>query len=313
VLVVTGVVAQAQQPTKVPRIGFLSPGPSSSVTDLEGFRRGLHDLGYVEGKNISIEYRFGEGKPERLPDLAAELVRSKVDIIVALGTATDAVQKATQTIPVVMATSGDPVARRLVTSLARPGGNITGLNILGPELSGKWLELLKETIPGISRIAVLHNPSNPIGGLTLKEIQTAARALGLQLQVLEVRSANDIEPSFTAMKRERAGALIPLRDPVTLSEKTRILNLAAKDRLPTMYDDRDFVEPGGLMSYGVIRADLFRRAAIYVDKILKGAKPADLPVERPIKFELVINLKAAKQIGLTIPPNVLARADRVIK
>jgi putative ABC transport system substrate-binding protein len=309
-----GDVAQAQQAKKVPRIGYLSPASvSPSSAWIEAFRQGLRELGYVEGQNIAIEYRWAEGKADRLPDLAAELVRLKVDVIVVVGPAAAAAKKATKTIPIVTASAADPVASGLVDSLARPGGNITGLSIMAPELSGKRLELLKEAVPGITRIAVLRDPTNPGSALTWKETQVAARALGVQLQLLEWRSAKDIEASFAAMKSERAGALIPLRGPLIVDQRTWFVNLVAKSRLPAMYDDGDFVDAGGLMFYGPNRVDLHRRAATYVDKILKGTKPADLPVEQPTKFEFVINLKTAKQIGLTIPPNVLARADKVIK
>src|SRR5262245_8145413 len=303
---------EAQQTKKVPRIGYLSSGSASFRTG--AFRQGLRDLGYVEGKNIIIEYRNAEGKIERYPDLVVDLVGLKVDVIFTSSTpGALAAKNATKTIPIVFTNVGDPVANGLVASLARPGGNITGLSTLAPELSGKGLELLKETIPKLSRVAVVWNPDNPGKTSSFKETEVAAQALRLQLQSLEVRGPNDVEPAFQAAKKERAVALIVLRDVVVTSQMTRILELALKNQMPAIYGDRGFVDAGGLMSYGPNIDDLFRRAATYVDKILQGTKPADLPIERPSKFELVINLKTAKQIGLTIPPNVLARADKVIR
>jgi len=304
--------AEAQQTKKVPRIGYLSSGFRSFHT--EAFRQGLRELGYVEGKNITIEYRDAEGKIERYSDLASDLVSLKVDVIFVPSTpGALAAKNATKTIPIVFTSVGDPVGSGLVASLARPGGNITGLSTLAPDLSGKALELLKETVPKVSRVAVIRNPDNPGKTHSLRETEVAARAFGLQLQPLEVRGPSDIEPAFQAARREQAGGLIVLRDVVTVGQTKRIVELALKNRLPTIYNDRDFVDAGGLMSYGPNMSDLFRRAAVYVDKILKGAKPADLPVEQPTKLEFIINLKTAKQIGLTIPPNVLARADKVIK
>jgi len=305
---------QAQQPTKIPRIGYLSPtSPSVSPTRIEAFRQGLRELGYIEGKNIVIEYRYAEGKFDRLPALARDLVSLKVDVIVAIGTASvEAAKDATQTIPIILS-SGDPVGSGHVASLARPGGNITGLTNLTPELVGKRLELLKEAVPRLSQVAVVWNPNSPAADLRMKEAEVAARSLHLQLHSAGVRSPNDLEPAFLTMKKERVGALITLRGPLIVNQSKRILDLAAKNRLAAMYDDRSTVEAGGLMSYGANQADLDRRAAYFVDKILKGAKPGALPIEQPMKFELVINLKTAKQIGLTIPPNVLARADKVIK
>ena len=304
--------AEAQQTKKVPRIGYLSSGFRSFHT--EAFRQGLRELGYVEGKNITIEYRDAEGKIERYSDLASDIVSLKVDVIFVASTpGALAAKNATKTIPIVFTSVGDPVGSGLVASLARPGGNITGLSTLAPDLSGKALELLKETVPKVSRVAVIRNPDNPGKTHSLRETEVAARAFGLQLQPLEVRGPSDIEPAFQAARREQAGGLIVLRDVVTVGQTKRIVELALKNRLPTIYNDRDFVDAGGLMSYGPNMSDLFRRAAVYVDKILKGAKPADLPVEQPTKFEFIINLKTAKQIGLTIPPNVLARADKVIK
>jgi putative ABC transport system substrate-binding protein len=277
----------------------------------------MKELGYIEGKNIAAEYRFAEGALERLPNYAAELVRLNVDIIVAPGSGARAAKKATNTIPIVI-TYGDPVESGLVASLAHPGGNVTGLSGFVSELGGKQLELLKEAFPKVSRVAVLWwNQTNPSGigqdALLLGEMKVAAGALRVTLQALELRSLDDFEPAFSAIKGERANAVIVLRNPLTTTHRTRIVDFAAKSRLPAMYGDKEFVDAGGLMSYGVNIADLWGRAATYVDKILKGAKPADLPVEQPTKFELIINLKAAKQIGVTIPPNVLARADRVIK
>jgi len=284
-------------------------------TRTEAFRQGLRELGYVEGKNIVIEWRSAEGKRDRLPSLAAELVRLKVDIIVTAGPpATRSAKKATVTIPIVFAQDGDPVASGFVASLARPGGNITGLSTLAPELSGKRLELLKEIVPRLSRVAVLGNSTNPANAQVLKETELAAGVFGVKLQYLDVLDPKDIETAFRAASKGRADAvLMTVSGGVVLSQRTQVVELAAKSRLPAMYIIREYVETGGLMSYGVSLIDLDRRAATYVDKILKGAKPADLPVEQPTKFEFIINLTAAKQIGLTIPPNVLVRADRVIK
>ncbi len=310
-----GAVAQAQQPTKIPRIGYLDAlSPSTSPARIEAFRQGLRELGYVEGKNIVIEWRFAEGKRDRLGEFAAELVRLKVDVIVTGGPATTpAAKEATVTIPIVMAQDPDPVANGFVASLARPGGNITGLATLAPELSGKQLELLKEIVPKLSRVAVLWTSTQPGSAQSLRETELAAGALGVQLQYLDVQSPKDIETAFKEASKGRAGAVIVLVSVVLISQRTQVIDLAAKSRLPAIYYRQEFVEDGGLMTYAVSGTDLFRRAATYVDKILKGRKPADLPVEQPTKFELIINLKAAKQIGLTIPPNVLARADKVIK
>jgi putative ABC transport system substrate-binding protein len=307
--------AQAQQSTKVPRIGILPPGPISERLHLwEAFRQGLRELGYVEGQNITLIFPSTEVKPERLPHLAAELVSLKVDVIVAPTTAAaQAAMNATRTIPIVMPVTVDPVRTGLIASLARPGGNITGLSTLSPELSGKRLELLKEVVPVVSRIAVLSNPSSPNFLPEMRETENTARALGVQLQRLEVRGPDDFERVFQAATKERAGALITLADAFVFTQRTRVVKLAAKSRLPAIYFFGEFVEAGGLMSYAANLADMYRRAATYVDKILKGRKPADLPVEQPTKFEFIINLKAAKQIGLTIPPNVLVRADKVIK
>jgi ABC-type uncharacterized transport system substrate-binding protein len=307
--------AEAQQPTKVARIGFLSASsPEALSSRIEAFRQGLRELGYVEGKNIVIEWRSAEGKLDRLPALAAELVRLKVDIIVTAGPSlTRPAKEATSTIPIVMTFDPDPVGSGFVASLARPGGNITGLSTLSPEISGKQLQLLKETVTKLSRVAVLGNSTSPGNAQALGEMELASKAFGVQLQYLDVLSPKDVETAFRAASKGRADAGLVLSSPVLTSQRTQIVNLAVKSRLPAIYWRSDFVEAGGLMSYGASQNDLDRRAATYVDKILKGAKPADLPVEQPIKFEFIINLKAAKQIGLTIPPNVLARADRVIR
>ena len=307
--------AAAQQAAKVPRIGFLSAlSPDGVPAWLETFRQGLRDLGYVEGKNIVIEWRFAEGKLNRLPSLANELVSLKVDVIVSGGPAvTRAAKEATSTIPIVMGFDNDPVGSGFVASLARPGGNITGLSNFAPEMSGKRLELLKEIVPKLSRVAVLGESTQPGNAQILKETELAAGTFGVQLQSLDVRGPKDIETAFQAASKGRAGAVLVLSSPVATSYRTQLADLAVKSRLPAIYSQRENAEAGGLMYYGVHTPDLFRRAATYVDKILKGAKPADLPVEQPTKFEFVVNLKTAKQIGLTIPPNVLARADKVIK
>ncbi len=306
--------AEAQQPTKIPRIGFQSAAfPSANAARIEAFRQGLRELGYVEGKNIVIEWRYAEGKLDRLSEFAAEWVRLKVDVIVtAAPSSTRAAKEATSTIPIVMAFDNDPVANGFVASLARPGGNITGLSALSPEISGKQLELLKEIVPKLSRVAVLRTSTLPYAQV-LKEIELAAGAFKIQLQYLDVRGAKDIETAFREARKGRADAVLVLASPILESHRTQVADLAATNRLPTIYHVAEFVEAGGLMSYGVSFIDLYRRAATYVDKILKGRKPADLPVEQPTKFEFIINLKSAKQIGLTIPPNVLARADKVIK
>ena len=304
--------AEAQKSAKVPRIGFLSGGARGATH--EAFRQGLRELGYVEGQNIFIEYRFAMSKEDRLHDLAAELARLKVDVIVAPSTLDAlAAQRATKTIPIVMALSSDPVGTRLVQSLARPGGNITGLTILSPELNGKRLELLKETVPRLARVGVLWNLANPDKALEFEQIEVAARQLRLQLQSLEIRGPDDFEKAFRGATTKRPGALLTLTDSLTITRQSQIVELAAKRRLPAMFQTGDFVDAGGLMSYGPNDADLFRRTATYVDKILKGAKPGDLPVEQPTRFELVINLKTAKKIGLTIPPEMLVRADKVLK
>jgi putative ABC transport system substrate-binding protein len=308
-------IVEAQQPRKIHRIGYLgATSPAATSARVEAFRQGLKELGYIEGKNIASEYRWAEGKFDRLPDLAAELVRLKVDVIVTGGPAgTRPAKEATATIPIVMAFDNDPVGSGFVASLARPGGNITGLSILSPEISGKRLELLKEIVPKLSRVAVLGNSTEPGNAQVLRETELAAGAFGVQLKYLDLLARQDIESAFQAASKGRADAILVLANPVTISQRTQIAELAVKHRLPAIYPWPEFVADGGLMTYSVSITDLFRRAATYVDKILKGAKPADLPVEQPTKFELIINLKAAKQIGLTIPQSVLYRADKVIK
>jgi putative ABC transport system substrate-binding protein len=309
--------AAAQQSVKVPRIGFLATVSASTISDrVEAFRQGLRELGYVEGKNIVIEWRYAEGEADRLPppDLAAELVRLKVDVIVTVGPlVTRAAKQGTSTIPIVMGQDTDPVGNGFVASLARPGGNITGLSTLAPEISGKQLELLKEIIPKLSRVAVLGTSSRPGNAQSLRELELAAGTFGVRLQYLDVPSSKDIETAFRAAGKGRAEAGLVFGGPVLNSHRTQIADLAAKNRLSAIYERAEFMDVGGLMFYGASINEMFRRSATYVDKILKGAKPADLPVEQPKKFEFIINLKAAKQIGLTIPPNVLVRADRVIK
>jgi len=312
--------AEAQQAAKVARIGYLSPTLAASSPHLrEAFVQGLRDLGYVEGRNLVIEYRFAEGKVERLPALAAELVALKVDVIVTdVGNtaAPVAAKQATRTLPIVFIGAGDPVTSGLVTSLARPDGNLTGLSSLAPELVGKRLELLTQAVPGVGQVAVLRLPG-ALGERTEKEMLTgaevAARGLGVRLQLVEARSPDDFDRAFSDMTRARAGALTLLPNNMFRRELRRLVDLAAKNRLPAVYTSREFVDAGGLMSYGASLTDSCRRAATYVDKILKGAKPGDLPVEQPTKFELVINLKTAKALGLTIPRSVLAHADEVIQ
>jgi putative ABC transport system substrate-binding protein len=313
---VCATIAGAQERGKVPRIGVLFPGSSATFAlRTKAFLQGLGELGYLEGKTIAIEWRWAEEKVQRLPELAAELVKLNVDMIVTNGTpATRAAQKATKTIPIVMAVVGDPVGIGVVESLARPGGNATGLTILAPELSGKRLELLKEVVPKLSRVAAMLNPTNPVYRTELQETHAGAKSLGLQIEpVIEVTNLTTLQEGFTTLSRDRVPALLLLTDAIFYSMRDRILEYASKSRLPVMYWQTEFAEAGGLMSYGPLVNDLFRRAATYVDKILKGTKPADLPVEQPTQFEFVVNLKAARQIGLTIPPNVLARADKVIR
>jgi ABC-type uncharacterized transport system substrate-binding protein len=315
-ILATPLAANAQPAEKVHRIGRLSPGLPESGPDLEAFRQGLRDLGYVEGQNLVIKSRYAEGKFERLPDLAAELVRSTVDVIVAIGgtAATRAVQHATHTIPIVMAGGSDPVGDGLVASLARPGGNTTGLSNLSAEVPGKRLEILKETVPQSTRVAVLANPANPNHASAMHNLTGAAQALGLHLHIVELRSPDELDAAFAAMTRAGADALFVQGEPLLLDGlRWRIVDLAATSRLPTMYSWRMYVDAGGLMAYGPSLPDMHRRTATYVDKILKGAKPADLPVEQPMKFEFVINLKTAEALGLTIPPILLFRADEVIR
>jgi len=309
------VSAHAQQPTKIPRIGLLfTATPSAAAARIEAFRQGLRELGYVEGKNILIEQRYAEGQLNHMNELAAELVRLKVDVIVTIGpAATRPAKEATHAIPIVMGVDDDPVGNGFVASLARPGGNITGLASLAPEIGGKQLELLKEIVPRLSRVAVLGTSTQPGNAQSLREAEVAAGALAVKLQYLDVLSPKDIEPVFRTASNGRAEAVLVLRASIFFSHRKQIVDLAAKRQLPAMYYTTEYVEEGGLMTYGVSITDLFRRAATYVDKILKGAKPAELPIEQPTKFELVVNLKTAKRIGLTIPPNVLARADKVIK
>ena len=307
--------ARAQAPAKVRRMGLLSPfSPSDTALGHQAFRQGLRDLGWVEGKNIKIEYRYAEGRSDRLPDLAGDLVRLKVDVIVA-SVNTDALvaQKATRAIPIVMVSAGDPVATGLVESLARPGGNVTGLSQMTVEIVGKRLELLKEMVPRLSRVAVLWNPQGAFSPVAWKEIQLPARQLGIHLHSLEVRSPSEFDKALEDATQARAGALFIIADPVIVTNLKRIADLAAKSRLPSIFQLSEFADSGGLVAYGPDLADMYRRAATYVDKILKGAKPGDLPIEQPTKFELVINLKTAKAIGLTIPQNLLFRADRVIE
>jgi putative tryptophan/tyrosine transport system substrate-binding protein len=316
VVLAFGLIAEAQQPKKVPRIGYLSGSPPFSIAEHnEAFRQGLRELGYMEGKNIVIEWRSAEGKRDRLPALATELVHLKVDVIVTAGPlVTRAAKEATVTIPIVMAQDPDPVGNGFVASLARPGGNITGLSRIAPELSGKQMELLKEIVPMLSRVAVFGTSSRPGDALTLREVELAAGAFGVKLQYLDILSPKDIETAFQAAVRERAdGALWFVTGSIGNPHREKVADLAVSSRLPVIYFEREDVEAGGLMSYGVNVVDLHRRAATYVDKILKGRKPADLPVEQPTKFEFIVNLKTAKEMGLTIPPTVLFQADKIIK
>jgi ABC-type uncharacterized transport system substrate-binding protein len=311
-------LADAQQPKKVPRIGYLSSRNSGSESArAEAIRLALRELGYVEGQNIAIEYRYAEAKLERLPALAAELARLKVDIIVVTGGDPDirAAKNATKTIPIVMVGAGtDPVEAGFIVSLARPGGNVTGLTNLAPELAGKRLELLKEAVPKLARVVVLYDPALPTSVLQVKELlPVAARALKLTIQPWEIRGTDDFERVFAAMRKERPDGLYVSGGPLMNTNQKRIADFALRSRLPSVYQTRQAVDAGGLMSYGADEAESYRRVAYFVDKVLKGAKPADLPVEQPTKFELIINLKAAKQIGLTIPQRVLGRADKVIK
>jgi putative tryptophan/tyrosine transport system substrate-binding protein len=310
VLLALGVIAEAQQPTKkVPRIAYLGGGSAElERVWLDAFLQGLRELGYFEGKNIVVERRFAAGRYDELPELAAELVGLKVDVIVAASTpVAHSAKKATGTIPVVMVVA-DPIGTGLVSSLAKPGGNLTGLSDFHGDLITKRLEILKEVVPSAARIAVLSNPGNPSCSLQTKELAAVAPALGLTLFAVEAKGLDDIAPGFTTMKKQRAGAVLVCGDRLFSTYRRPIFDLSTKNRFPAIYSTKEYAEAGGLMSYGANFPDLYRRAATYVDKILKGTKPADLPVEQPIKFEFIINLKAAKQIGLTIPPNVLARA-----
>ena len=309
--------AAAQSPRTVPSVGYLSPGSGSDPARLrrfEAFRQGLRDLGYVEGRNITLEPRWAEGKYDRYPSLAADLVKSNVAVIVTVGgRASQVAQQATRTIPIVMSVVIDPVGSGLVRSLAHPGGNVTGIGLMAPDVVGKQLEVLKQMVPKGSRVAVLSNPQNPGSAAQLREAEIAARALALRLQTREARTPEEIETAFTAMTRERADALVILQDAIFTNQVKQIAELAAKSRLPSIYGLREYVEAGGLMVYSPNPLELERRAATFVDKILKGTKPADLPVEQPTKFDLVINRKTAKALGLAIPPALLARADAVIE
>jgi putative ABC transport system substrate-binding protein len=311
-LMVGAALASAQQPQTIPRVGILFIG-GRDQPHLEAFKQGLRERGYVEGKNIALEYRYAEGREERLPELAAELVQVKVDVIVVTADiSAQAAQRATKTLPIVV-TTGDPVTWGLAESLAKPGGNVTGLSVLLADLSGKRVEILKETFPKLTRVAALWNPTGRVASPVFKETSAAAQALSLQLHSFEVQTLQDIEKALVEIPKLRSSALLVLLTPLVTLHSKRIVELALKQHLPGMYPTRQFAEEGGLMAYGPLIGDLYRRAATYVDKILKGAKPADLPVEQPMRFEFIINLKAAKQIGVTIPPNVLARADKVIK
>jgi len=306
---------EAQQAKKVPRIGYISvASPSVVLARVEAFRHGLRELGYVKGKSIVIEYRYAEGNRHRLPDLIAELIRLKVDVVLSAGgEVTRAAKEATRTIPIVMAFDSDPVGNGFVASLARPGGNVTGLSTVSQDLSGKLLELLQEVVPRLSRVAVIGDSTTPGNAQALKVTEATAAALRVQVHYLDVVGPNDIESAFQDASKAHCDGVLLLPSALLLSQRKELAKLAVKTRLPAIHSRPEYVDAGGLMFYGVDANDLFRRAAVYVDKILKGAKPGDLPVEQPTKFELVINLKAAKQIGLTTPPNVLARADRVIK
>jgi putative ABC transport system substrate-binding protein len=314
-LLITAQSAEAQEGKKVPRIGFLSAGSSSTYSPrIEAFRQGLRELGYAEGKNVTIQPRFAEGKLERVPDLAAELVRLKPDVIVTWGVPQlVAAKQASSTIPIVAGGAGDLVSAGLVASLARPGGNITGLTSIRSDLVGKQLELLKEAVPGLTRVGILWHAADPSGTHDFKLTEVTAQVLGVQVQPLEVRRPEEFEGAFKAATGARVHAMMILQSNLTNTHLKRIVDVATKNRLPSMLGESGLMDSGGLMSYGPNYADLSRRAATYVDKILKGAKPADLPVEQPTKFEFVVNLKTAKKIGLSIPPNVLARADKVIR
>jgi putative ABC transport system substrate-binding protein len=316
VLVVTGAVAQAQQTRKMPHIGFIgASSPSTAGHWLEAFRQGLRDLGYIEGKNVAIEVRWAEGSAERFPQIITELTQLKVDVMVVSAAAGAlAAKNARITTPVVFTAVTDPLGYGIIDSLARPGGNITGTALaVGEGFSGKWIELLKETVPQVARMAILRNPTHPVAETFLREAQAAGQALGVRLDLFDVKDPPQLDGALSKIEKEHAGALIVTPDPLFGAQRSRIVEFVTRRRLPSMFFYKEFVDAGGLMAYGPSFLDSYRRAASYVDKILKGAKPADLPVEQPTKFELVINLKAAKQIGLTIPATVLARADRVIK
>ena len=315
-LLTSPLAATAQQPEKSPRIGVLSLNSAEELQPrLAAFRQGLRERGWVEGRNVLIESRFAAGKVDQLPAFVAELIRLKVDVIVTTSSATTwAAKDATKSIPIVMAVSADAMGEGLVTSLAHPGGNITGMTFLvGPEIAGKHLELLKEVVPAASRVAVLTNPTNRSHATLIRELTAAARAFGVQLQVLDARSPDQLDSAFAAMTRERAAALLVLTDSMFVGQPRRIADLAARSRLPAMYYQREFVDAGGLISYGASLSDMFRHAATHVDKILRGAKPGDIPIEQPTKFELVINLKTAKALGIAIPQSLLLRADEVIQ
>jgi putative ABC transport system substrate-binding protein len=309
--------AQPVEKERVPRVGYINPGYSSDpvrLRRLEAFRQGLRELGYVEGRDIALEPRWAEGKYDRYPALAADLVRLKVNVIVAVGgAATKAAKQVTRTIPIVMSLVTEPVESGLVRSLARPGGNVTGTSIMAADLAGKQFELLKQAVPEVSRVALLWNPANPGSASQLREAEAAARAVGVRLQALEARVPQEIDSAFAAMTRERAGALVVLADAILYNQRKQIAELAAKSRLPSVSPLREYAEAGGLIVYSADFLDLERRSATFVDKILKGAKPADLPVEQPTRFDLIINLKTAKAIGLTIPPSLLLRADQIIE
>jgi|SRR5215475_669977 len=314
-ILVRPLVAGAQQTGKVYRIGVLETMSATlNTVNLDAFRQGLRELGYVEGRDFVIEYSSADGRPERFPGLATELVRLKVDLIMTQGTpAVLAAEKATGSIPIVMATSADPTGRGIVSSLARPGGNVTGLSTIAVELDGKRLELLKEAIPPIVRIGLLTNFSSPASASRWRQMEGAARALGLEPQLLDVRAPEDLARAFDTAIKQRADAIVVLNNTLTQTNSRRIVDLSAKHRLPSIFVSREFVDAGGLMAYGPNFTDLYRRAATYVDKILKGAKPADLPIEQPTQFELVVNLKTAKALGLTIPQSLLLRADQIIE
>jgi len=307
--------AHAAEAQRIPRIGYLNASSATSAASrVEAFRRGLRELGYVEGKNIVVEYRFAEGRLERLRPLTAEILRLNVDVIVSGGpTVTRPLKQATSTIPIIMGFDDDPVGAGFVASLARPGGNITGLSTLAPEISGKQLEILTEIVPKLSRVAVFGNSVRSGTSLSLKEMELAAAAFKIQIQTLDIQEPRDIESAFGAATAGNAQAIVVLGSPAVNLRRVQIAELAVKHRIPVVYAQPEFLDAGGLIYYGASFADIFQRAATFVDKILKGAKPAELPVEQPVKFEFIVNLKSAKQIGLTIPPNVLVRADRVIK